>query len=173
MRATKDCRRFGFTIAELIVVIGILGILIALVLPQISQIQPKADQIACMTHLRGLWLAFAPCASEAEGWPSLPDGVKPGTREEENFWLVFSSNNLNLSSNQWHCPTIDRVMRRYPPPVGNAPLIHYLPTLFDSRPGTANKWTGMPWFSEIANVHGGGNLTITAQGNIVPSNPQP
>jgi prepilin-type N-terminal cleavage/methylation domain-containing protein len=163
----------GLTLTELIVVIGIIGILIALVLPQVSKIQPKADEIVCMAHLRGLWLAFAPCASDSEGWPQPPAGVKPGSREEENFWLQYSSNSLGVSSNQWRCPTIERVMRSYPPPGGNAPLIHYLPTLFDSRPGTANKWIGMPWFSEIANVHGHGNLIITAQGNIVPSNPQP
>jgi len=169
----KHHARSGFTIAELIVVIGILGILFALVLPQIDRIQPKADEIVCMSHLRGLWLAFAPYATASEGWPSLPAGVRPGTREEERFWVDFSSNNLNLSSNQWHCPTIDRVMRQHPPQAGTAPLIHYLPTLFDSRPGTPNKWLGMPWFSEIADVHGHGNLTITAQGNIIPSNPQP
>jgi hypothetical protein len=64
-------------------------------------------------------------------------------------------------------------MKQHPPRAGTAPLIHYLPTLFDARPGTPNKWTGMPWFSEIANVHGHGNLTIPSGGHIVPSNPQP
>jgi prepilin-type N-terminal cleavage/methylation domain-containing protein len=164
---------YGFTIAELLVVIGILGILFALLLPQFSQIQPRLDQVRCQSNLRQLVLAFAECATQPEGWPQLPDGVKPGSREEESFWLLYSSNNLGVSSKTWHCPTIDRVMRQYPPQAGKEPLIHYLPTLFDSRPGTPNKWTGMPWFSEIANVHGHGNLTVTLDGAIIPSNPQP
>jgi len=163
----------AFTIIELIVVIGVLGVLFALMLPELSRIQPKADEIVCMSHLRNLWIAFSPCATEDSGWPQLPSGGKAGSHEEEEFWLVYSSNSLGVSSNMWHCPTIDRVMRQHPPEIGKVPLIHYLPTLFDSRPGTPNKWAGMPWFSEIANVHGHGNLVIRSDGAVIPSSPAP
>jgi prepilin-type N-terminal cleavage/methylation domain-containing protein len=163
--------RGGFTLTELIVVIGVLGILFALFLPQISLIQPKADEIVCMSHLRNLWIAFAPTATEDTGWPQLPSGVNPGSHEEELYWRTYSSNALGISSNMWVCPTISRVMRQHPPEAGKAPLIHYLPTLFDNRPGTPNKWPGMPWFSEIANVHGQGNLVIRADGAVIPSSP--
>jgi hypothetical protein len=162
----------AFTILELIVMIAILGILFSLFLPQISLIRPKADEIVCMSHLRDLWLAFAPSATDDSGWPQLPSGAMTGSREEEGFWLAYSSNALGVSSNMWLCPTIDRVMRQHPPENGKAPLIHYLPTLFDSRPGTPNRWSGMPWFSEIANVHGHGNLVIRADGAVIPSAPQ-
>jgi hypothetical protein len=170
--ASSICKsKAALTVTELIVVIGILGILMALFVPQISLFQSKADEIVCMSHLRNLWIAFAPCATEDSGWPQLPSGATPGSHEEEQFWLTYSSNALNLSTNLWHCPTIDRVMRQHPPESGKPPLIHYLPTLFDSRPGTANRWPGMPWFSEIANVHGHGNLVIRADGAVIPSSP--
>jgi hypothetical protein len=70
----------------------------------------------------------------------------------------------------WHCPTIEKVARRSSG-SNQIPRIDYLPTLFDSRPGTPNRWPSMPWFSEIANVHGHGNLTVRADGSVQPSVP--
>lgn len=162
----------GFTLTELIVVIGILGILMVLAVPSLSTVLPKADKIVCMSRLRELWLKFAPCATEAEGWPQLPKGVRVGSREEQQFWVDYASVNLDVSSNLWKCPTISRYERNAP--KGNQPnIIDYLPTLFDSRPGTPNKWPSMPWFCEIADVHGGGNLMIRSDGAVVSSRPKP
>jgi prepilin-type N-terminal cleavage/methylation domain-containing protein len=164
--------RRGFTLVELVVVIGILSILIALLVPSISSVRPAADRIICMSHLRELWLHFAPAATEPDGWPQLPSGIKIGSVEEENFWLDYSRNSLDVPEKLWHCPAIDRSIRRAPP-TDHLPVIHYVPTLFDSRPGTPNKWPSMPWFSEIGNVHGEGNLVIRSDGAVVPSSPLP
>jgi hypothetical protein len=38
--------------------------------------------------------------------------------------------------------------------------------MFDSKPGTARKWANMPWFIEIANVHGHGPLMILPDGSV-------
>lgn len=160
----------AFTLTELVVVIGILAILAALLVPRLSIILPAADRIVCMSHLRELWLHFAPCATENEGWPQLPKGVQVGSPAEERFWLDYSSNNLGIPSKMWHCPSIDRVSSRATR-EDHVPLIHYLPTLFDARPGTPNRYPAMPWFSEIGNVHGDGNLVIRADGAVVPSSP--
>jgi len=92
--------------------------------------------------------------------------VKIGSIEEQQFWLDYSSNSLGVPAKIWHCPTIDRSVRSTT--KAQAPLIHYLPTLFDARPGTPNKWTSMPWFTEIGNVHGQGNLSVTAGGSVQP-----
>jgi type II secretory pathway pseudopilin PulG len=173
MTRERGNSKSALTVTELIVVIGILGILIALYLPQISLLQNKSDEPKCIENLRNLYVGFASQATEDASWPQLPTGTKPGSRQEEEYWLSYSSNTLNLSSNLWHCPTIDRAMRHHPPPKGKEPLIHYLPTLFDSRPGTAYKFSGMPWLSEIANVHGHGNLIIGSDGNVAPSVPTP
>ncbi len=163
-------RAKGFTLVEMIVVIGITGILLALLVPQISGILAKVDRISCMSHMRQLWVYFSPCATDGQGWPQLPAGVAIGSRDEERFWIGYASTNLGVPPSLWRCPSIDRVSRRSAE-TNNLPLIHYLPTLFDSRPGTPNKWPSMPWFSEIADVHGGGNLIITSGGSIVTSTP--
>jgi len=160
----------AFTLVELIVVLGILGILIALLLPAAAKIRPKADEIVCISHLHNLWLNFAPCATDPMGWPQVPKEIEKGTIEEQQWWLDYSSNNLGLSKNDWMCPTIARAAA-HASPQDQVPLISYLPTLFDSRPGTANRWPTMPWFSEMGNVHGHGNLVVRTDGAILPSEP--
>jgi hypothetical protein len=155
---------------ELVVVVGILAILISLIFPALRSMMPRVDEVVCMSRLRGLWLKFAPCATEPEGWPQVPKGIKIGTREEQQWWLDYSSNTLGVPEKLWHCPAIDRASARAQK-GDEVPLIHFLPTLFDARPGTPNKWVSMPWFSEIGNVHGKGNLVIRSDGTIGPMMP--
>lgn len=42
----------GFTLVELLVVIAILGMLVALVIPQMGKAQARAQSVACMNNLR-------------------------------------------------------------------------------------------------------------------------
>lgn len=162
----------AFTLTELLVVIGILGILITLFIPSIGTVMPRVDEVVCISRLRGLWLKFAPCATEPEGWPQVPKDIKLGSREEEQWWMNYASNELGVPEKLWHCPAIDRAYAKSKK-TDVIPLIHYLPTLFDARPGTPNKWPSMPWFSEIGNVHGKGNLVIRSDGTVVPMSPVP
>jgi prepilin-type N-terminal cleavage/methylation domain-containing protein len=170
MSTRPDSLERGFTLVELIVVIGILAILLALLVPASQKVLPKLDEIGCMQNLRQLWMAFAPCATEPTGWPQLPKGVKPGTIEEEKFWIDYSSRVLGVNKKTWLCPSIQRQMSHLPT-NSQAPLIDYLPTLFDARPNTPNKWPSMPWFTEIGNVHGHGNLSVDRDGHVSPLTP--
>lgn len=161
------CR--AFTLTETVVVVGILAILITLLAPSAEQVLPRARAVICMSHLRTLWLAFSPCATDDSGWPQVPKEIKIGSPQEQQWWLDYSTSNLGLTSKDWRCPSIERSARA----SSNAapPVIHYLPTLFDARPGTPNRWPAMPWFTELGNVHGVGNLMIRADGAILPSTP--
>jgi len=161
----NSAKREAFTLTEIVVVMGILGILIALLMPAAQRIIPKAQEVVCMSHLRTLWLAFSPCATDPEGWPQVPKDIKIGTAQEAKFWLDYSSNALGIPANIWHCPKMDRAAASAKP-TDQVPLIHYLPTLFDARPGTPNRWPSMPWFSELGDVHGHGNLSVTADGSV-------
>jgi hypothetical protein len=160
--------RGGFTVVELIAAVGILVILIALSVPTFRGLFAKADQIVCMSHLRSLWIAFAPCASGDASWPQVPKEIKIGSREEQQWWIDTASNSLDVNPKLWICPTVARSFRSKP---ADAPLIDYMPTLFDGRPGTANRWPSMPWFTEVGNLHGEGNLSIRSDGAIVPIRP--
>jgi prepilin-type N-terminal cleavage/methylation domain-containing protein len=158
-------KRGAFTLTEIVVVVGILGILITLLVPAAQRVIPHAQKVVCMSHLRSLWLAFSPCATDPEGWPQVPKGLKIGTTQEQQWWLDYSTNHLGLTAKDWHCPVIERASRNSSSSSG-VPVIHYLPTLFDARRGTPNRWPSMPWFSELGDVHGQGNLTVRADGSI-------
>ena len=159
----------AFTLVELLVVVGILAILISLLVPATERLFAAAQEAKCSSNLRALWVAFSPFATDPEGWPQVPSEIRIGSREEQQWWLDYSTSNLGLSAKDWRCPTIDRYARASA--KASAPLIHYLPTIFDSKPGTPNRWPSMPWFSEMGDVHGKGNLTIRSDGAILPASP--
>src|SRR3954471_22097681 len=47
----------GFSLVELLVVIGIIALLLALLLPVIPQVRARANEVACMATLRNVGLA--------------------------------------------------------------------------------------------------------------------
>ena len=69
MDSPRTTRR-GFTLVELLVVIGIIAVLIGILLPTISRARKQANTTACMSTLRNLGQAIYIYAAENKG--SLP-----------------------------------------------------------------------------------------------------
>jgi prepilin-type N-terminal cleavage/methylation domain-containing protein/prepilin-type processing-associated H-X9-DG protein len=65
-------RRAGFTLVELLVVIGIIALLISILLPTLNAARSSAKSIVCASNLRQLSLGFIVYANDFEG--SLPPG---------------------------------------------------------------------------------------------------
>src|SRR4051794_12804812 len=59
--------RDAFTLMELLVVIGIIGILASLLMPALSQAKQKANRVKCLNHMRQLGLAVTMYAGENDG----------------------------------------------------------------------------------------------------------
>ncbi|MEI6322723.1 MAG: prepilin-type N-terminal cleavage/methylation domain-containing protein [bacterium] len=164
----------GFTLVELLVVIAIVLILASLLVPSFEYMRTDAEGAVCNGRLRNLWTAFSFYLHDGNGWPQVPGEIQIGSQQEQQWWLDFTKENMRLSSNEWQCPSIKRMMNSSTNATKQC-LISYLPTLFDSKPRTALSWPQMPWFTEIANAHRKGNLTIRTDGSVMASgtsNPQ-
>lgn len=160
--------RTGFTLVELLVVVAIILILAALLFPNFDSMLNRAERVICTGHLRTLWTAFSKRLADGEEWPQVPPNIAIGSVEEQRWWIETASNSMGLPAKVWTCPTISRHSKSTNQSSQSATIICYLPTLFGKNPGTPTKWSQMPWFTEVSNAHGTGNLMVSADGAVVP-----
>jgi len=75
----------GFSLLELLVVMGILSLLIMLLLPAIVQSRSSARRLTCMNHLRQLSLAMTMQIDQADRFPAAGLFGKTGNRKYHNW----------------------------------------------------------------------------------------
>lgn len=170
MATIDTSRRFsvaGLSLVEMMVVLMVIGILAALLIPNISAIQLKAEGVVCNARLRNLWTAFSSQLNDGNGWPQIPTGTEIGSIAEQQWWLTTTSNSMGLTKRDWNCPTLARTSG-IATNSQQVYLISYLPTLFDAKPTTPTKWPRMPWFTEAVGMHGQGSLSVRADGSVCP-----
>ena len=67
MNAHGRSKKSGFTLVELLVVIGIIALLISILLPALSKAREAANRIKCMSNLRSIGQAFYQYANDNKG----------------------------------------------------------------------------------------------------------
>ena len=67
MYASRPERNGGFTLVELLVVIGIIALLVAMLLPALSKAQEQARRVHCMSNMRQLVIGWNMYAEDNKG----------------------------------------------------------------------------------------------------------
>src|SRR4051794_18456880 len=61
----------GFTLLELLVVLGIVAVLAAVIFPLSSQLQSRAQRVQCSANLRSLYIATELFVQQNGSWPQI------------------------------------------------------------------------------------------------------
>ena len=110
--STASPRRRGFTLVELLVVIGIIALLISVLLPALNKARAASRTTVCLSNLRQMGMAWQMYLQESKGrlphsiWHTAPPNVS-GAKWDEFIWRGFWFGILNqykVSSSQLLCP---------------------------------------------------------------------
>ena len=109
---TRAARRGGFTLVELLVVIGIIAMLISILLPALSSARAQGKSIKCLANVRQLSTALAMYANDHKTFVGYNAAL--GDRKEllYPYLKMGKSNNDNDVSSVWNCPANDQVDAR-------------------------------------------------------------
>ena len=98
----------GFTLIEVLVVVAILGILVALLLPEMSKWTDKAKGSQCVQRHKNLAIATMAYVADNDGWlPVALDGNNP--KSVENLYPYLGEpGTIPARQKVWWCPCTPR-----------------------------------------------------------------
>jgi type II secretory pathway pseudopilin PulG len=166
VRLLSHRAKFSFTVLEVLVVIVIIGILATLLFPAFSMMKSRAQRVQCTANLRNLHIAANLYVQQNGSWPQIAMSDSDSAEQDyANAWIAALAP-FGPTQKTWICPTIQELL-------GNPDLsdpqnvrIDYIATTFDDKAMTPFQWPRQPWFAEIGDVHGHGNLIVFADGSI-------
>ena len=107
---TSHNRRRGFTLVELLVVIGIIAVLVAILLPALSGARKQAYETKCVNNMRQLMLAVTMYETDNNLYLPWANWGGPASGAYDNGWLFKTS---TCHSPAWPTDVMDGVLFRY------------------------------------------------------------
>jgi len=120
-------KQAGFTLVELLVVIGIIAVLVAMLLPALNKARFQANLISCASNLRQLGMVMMQYANDNQG--AVPTGF---------WWTAFPQNNIFYANSGGGLACPNTPLNQYSPvctgPLGVLGLAHLLPGATTQNP---------------------------------------
>lgn len=150
----------GFTLVELLVVIGIIALLLAILMPSLAKARDAANSISCASNLRQMGQGIMLYTQDAKGilpffsgW-SMPYGsVHPawvGCVAEQLSIQLVTETTVEATFSSWNaakifrCPSDDTYKS-----MGGSPRIVYGPNMFGASNGAGMYGQGTSWFANF------------------------